>query len=65
MSILHTETFRDHAKLREAQPLIQMSRMNIVLYDRIELHDTKTKLLPHAKAVRHQFLPDVLSTESR
>ena len=44
MSVLHTESLRDHAKLHEAKSLIKMSCMNITCHDRIKLQNSKAVL---------------------
>ena len=61
MPILHMEPSRDHAELLEAKTLIQMSRMNIAFYNRIELQHTESKFSPFFKAIKYKLFTYVLS----
>ena len=59
MTVFHTESAGDCAKLDEAQPLIQMSCMDIAFNDSIELQHPEAQGLSPAQAVKHQFFADV------
>ena len=62
MPILHPKAARNRSKLNKPEPLIQMTRMDIALYNRIELKHMKTQDLCGFQAVQYQLFTNVLSS---
>ena len=62
MSVLHPKAVRDNAELSKAEPLIQMSGVDIALNDRVELHYLKAKSFCLFKAVPHELFADMLTS---
>ena len=59
MPVLHEKAIRDRAQLYKSQPLIQVSRVDIVFHDCIKLKDPEPKPFPLDQAILDQLLPDM------
>ena len=62
MPILHPKAARDCPKLNKTKTFIKMPRMDIALYNRIELKHMKTQDLCGFQAVQYQLFTNVLSS---
>ena len=62
MPILHPKAARNRSKLNKPEPLIQMTRMDIALYNSIELKYTKAQNLCGFQAIQYQLFAGVLSS---
>ena len=65
MTILHPEPSCNRSELRETKPLVQMSCMNITLYNSVELKDPESDLPALLKAIENQLLSDMLPARLR
>ena len=65
MSVLHPKAAGDGSKPHKAQPLIQMTGMEVTLHDGVELENTEAMLRGLFQAVKHQLLPDMKSAAVR
>ncbi len=64
-SVLHAKTVWNGAELGEAKPLVEMPRMDVALYDGVELENSEPVSLRLCKAVKDEFLADVPPTAFR
>ena len=64
MTIVHTKALRNDAKLPETEELVEMKRMHIGCYNRIELQDTEAKASSHRERVPDKLFADTLSSLS-
>lgn len=62
VTVLHPKAFRDNAELREADPLIQMSGVDIALDNSVELQDLKADFLCLRYTVKHELFADMLTS---
>ena len=60
MPILHPKATGDCPELNKTKSFIQMSCVDITLYNRIELKHTKAEIFCVLQAIKHQFFTDVL-----
>ena len=65
VSVLHPKAAGDGSKPHKAQPLIQMTGMEVTLHDGVELENTEAMLRGLFQAVQHQLLPDMKSAAGR
>ena len=61
VSVLHPKAVRDHAQLHKAEPLVQMTGVDIAFHHGVELQDAKAEPLGVDQTVLHQLLTDMLT----
>ncbi len=62
MTVLHAEAFLDHSELPKADPLIQVSGVDIAFDYRIELKDHEAALFCLCHAIQHKLFADMLTS---
>ena len=61
VAVFHSESVRDGPQLFETEPFVQMSRVNVVFDDSVELEDFESQFFSFFEAVEHQLLADMQS----
>lgn len=59
VAVFHSESVRDGPQLFEAEPFVQMSRVDVVFDDGVELEDFESQFFSFFEAVEHQLLADM------
>lgn len=62
MSVLHSKTIRDNAKLSKAYSLVQVTSVNVRFDNSVELENGKTDLFCPYDTVKHELFADMLTS---